>query len=110
MQETNQIEHYSGERYPRSLEASGLMKDQFLRPAKSQPKWYGLYSDHKVDPSVVSAWNSHVSNKVEKAVIVGLPDSLVSLLPHLHHAAFLRKYCKDGRSGQDRPLLSAVKQ
>ena len=32
------------EGYPtRSTEAAGLMKDQFLRPAKSQSKWYSLF-------------------------------------------------------------------
>ena len=47
------------EGYPsRSSEASGLMMDQFLRPAKSQSKWYGLYSDHKADCSAVSTWNT----------------------------------------------------
>ena len=45
------------EGYPsRGSEAGGLSKDVFLRPAKSQSKWYGLFSDHKVDPSVVSSW------------------------------------------------------
>ena len=34
------------EGYPtRSSEARGLLKDQFLRPAKSQLKWYGLFRD-----------------------------------------------------------------
>ena len=32
------------------------MIDQFLRPAKSQSKWYGLSSDHKADPTAVSSW------------------------------------------------------
>ena len=36
------------------------MKDQFLRPAKSQTKWYGLFSDQKVDPSAVSSWSTDV--------------------------------------------------
>ena len=45
------------EGYPsRSSEAGGLMMDQFLRPAKSQSKWYGLSSDHKADPAAVSTW------------------------------------------------------
>ena len=45
------------EGYPsRSSEAGGLMMDQFLRPAKSQAKWYGLSSDHKADPIAVSSW------------------------------------------------------
>ena len=44
--------------YPfRTSEAGGLMMDQFLRPAKSQSKWYGLFSDQKSDPFAVSSWN-----------------------------------------------------
>ena len=43
-----------------SSEAGGLMKDQFLRPAKLQSKWYGLFSDHKVDPSAVSTYSTDV--------------------------------------------------
>ena len=47
------------EGYPsQSFEASGFMMIQFLRPAKSQSKWYRLYSDHKADPSPVSSWNT----------------------------------------------------
>ena len=45
------------EGYPsRGSEAGGLSKDVFLRPAKSQSKWYGLFSNHKVDPSAISSW------------------------------------------------------
>ena len=44
------------EGYPsRSSEPGGLAKDVFLRPAKSQSMWYGLFSDHKVDPSAISS-------------------------------------------------------
>ena len=50
------------EGYPtRCSEAGGLVKDQFLRPAKSQSKWYGLFSDHKVDSSAVSTWSTDTS-------------------------------------------------
>ena len=50
------------EGYPsRSSEAGGLMMDQFLRPAKSQSRWYGLFSDHKDDPAAVSNWNTERS-------------------------------------------------
>ena len=50
------------EGYPtRSSEAGGLLKDQFLRPAKSQSRWYGLYSDHKVDSSNVNTWSTDAS-------------------------------------------------
>ena len=37
------------------------MMDQFLRPAKSQSKWYGLFSDQKSDPAAVSSWNVSAS-------------------------------------------------
>ena len=95
------------EGYPsHSSESGGLMKDLFLRPAKSQSKWYGLYSDHKVDPSVVSTWNTD-SSKLSSCY--SKIASLVSLLPHLHGATFLRKHCEDGMSRQERPLLSAIK-
>ena len=50
------------EGYPsRSLEAGGLLTDQFLRTAKSQSKWYGLSSDHKADPEAVSRWSVEAS-------------------------------------------------
>ena len=38
------------EGYPsRGSEAGGLAKDVFLRPARSQSKWYGLYTDPKLN-------------------------------------------------------------
>ena len=50
------------EGYPsRSSETGGLLKDQFLRTAKSQAKWYRLYSDHKFDCTAVSTWNTDAS-------------------------------------------------
>ena len=49
------------EGYPsRNPEAGGLLKDQFVQPAKSQAKWYELYSNHKGD-STVSSWSSDAS-------------------------------------------------
>ena len=44
-----------------SSEAGGVLKDHFLRPAKSQTKWYGPFSEQIVDPSAVSSWNMDVS-------------------------------------------------
>ena len=50
------------EGYPsHGSEGGGLSKDVFLRPAKSQSKWYGLFSDHKVDPSAISSWSKDAS-------------------------------------------------
>ena len=50
------------EGYPiRSSEAGGLLKDQFLRPAKSQSTWYGLSSDCKIESASVSTWSTNAS-------------------------------------------------
>ena len=52
------------EGYPsRSSGAGGLLKDQFVRPARSQQKWYGLASDPlKVSSGKsVSSWNTDSS-------------------------------------------------
>ena len=50
------------EGYPsRGSEAGGLAKDVFLRPARSQTKWYGLHTDPKTDPSKVSTWCTDAS-------------------------------------------------
>ena len=49
--------------YPtRTSEAGGLLRDQFVRPAKSTGKWYGLHTDPKKDSSdTVSSWNTNSS-------------------------------------------------
>ena len=50
------------EGYPsRGSEPGGLGKDVFLRPAKSQTKWYGLHIDPKTDPKADSSQLSHWS-------------------------------------------------
>ena len=52
------------EGYPsRSSEAGGLLKDQFVKPAKSQQKWYGFVSDpQKVSTGkTVSSWSTDAS-------------------------------------------------
>ena len=46
----------------RSSEAGDLQKDQFVKPARSQAKWYGLHSDQKKDTSdCLSSWNTDSS-------------------------------------------------
>ena len=48
------------EGYPScSSETGGLQKDQFVKLARSQAKWYGLHSNQKKDTSdCVSSWNT----------------------------------------------------
>ena len=53
------------EGYPsRSSEAGGLLRDQFVRPPKSQSKWYGLFSDQKSPAATrdsVTSWSTDAS-------------------------------------------------
>ena len=53
------------EGYPsRSSEAGGLLRDQFVRPPKSQSKWYGLFSDQKTSATTrdsVTSWSTDPS-------------------------------------------------
>ena len=50
------------EGYPsRGSETGGLAKDVFLRPARTQSKWYGLRSDPKAESSQILSWNIDAS-------------------------------------------------
>ena len=74
------------ESYPfRGSEAGGLSKDIFRRPAKSQSKWYGLFSDHKVDPSVVSSWSTNTSKLNRSYSRIARHSGLSSTPPALRH-------------------------
>ena len=49
--------------YPsRTTEAGTLQRDQFVHPAKSQSKWYGVHSETKKDSgSTLKSWNTSSS-------------------------------------------------
>ena len=54
------------EGYPsRSSEAGGLLKDQFVKPARSQAKWYDFVSDQQKSDTgtekTVTSWNTDAS-------------------------------------------------
>ena len=47
------------EGYPsRTAEAGSLPMDHFLRPPRSQAKWYGLYAEQQTDQTKVISWNT----------------------------------------------------
>ena len=47
------------EGYPsRTAEAGSLPMDHFLRPPRSQAKWYGLYAEQQTDQTKVTSWNT----------------------------------------------------
>ena len=74
------------EGYPsRGSEAGGLAKDVFLRPAKSQSKWYGLFSDHKVDPTAVTSWSTDASKLNSSYSRIARHSALSSIPPASRH-------------------------
>ena len=74
------------EGYPsRSSEAGGLLKDQFLQPAESQAKWYGLFSDQKADSTAVSSWSTHASCLNSSYSRIARQAGLSSTLPTSRH-------------------------
>ena len=93
--------------HSRGSEAGGLSRDVFLRPAKSQSKWYGLFSDHKVDPSAVSSWSTDAWKLNNSYSRIARHSSLSSIPPA---TPSLRKHCKDGRSQPGRLLLYETRQ
>ena len=50
--------------YPsHTAEAGTLQRDQFVRPAKSQSKWYSLHSETRKDSSnTVKSWNTSINS------------------------------------------------
>ena len=88
------------EGYPsRGSETGGLAKDVFLRPAKSQAKWYGLFSDHKVDPSAVSSWSTDVPKLNHSYSRIARHSGLSSTPPASHRISQenLRRWEKSSR-------------
>ena len=77
----------------------GLSKDVFLRPAKSQSKWYGLFSDHKVDPSAISSWSTDTSKLNHSYSRIARHPGLSSTPPASRHISqeSLRKWEKSVR-------------
>ena len=56
------------EGYPsRSSKAGGLLRDQFVRPPKSQSKWYGLFTDQKAGPATRDSVTSCDASKLNSS-------------------------------------------
>ena len=86
MQKTGKLNLTLVEGYPsRGSEAGGLAKDVFLRPAKSQSKWYGLFFDHKVNPAAVSSWSTDASKLNSSYSWIARHCGLSSTPPALRH-------------------------
>ena len=69
--------------YPsRTSEAGGLQRDQFVRPPKSQQKWYGFHSNPKTDTEQsVSSWHTSSSKLNSTYLRIARQASIASQPP-----------------------------
>ena len=85
------------------------MMDQYLRPAKSQSKWYRLFSDQKSDPSAVSSWNVGASKLNSSYSRIGRKAGISSISGQ-HRVGYIRIPCEDGNRQLERLRLFATRQ
>ena len=71
--------------YPaKGSETGGLQRDQFIKPSKSQGKWYGLHPNQDKPAGSVSFWPSDNAKKKLTVLLVESPDTLLC-----HHQPLL---------------------
>ena len=72
--------------YPtRMSEGGGLLRDQFVRPARSTGKWYGLHTDPKKDSGdTVSSWNT-ISSRLNSTYLRIARQAGIATNPPLSH-------------------------
>ena len=88
------------EGYPsRTAEAGHLSMDQFLRPPRSQSKWYGLYPGQASDSSTVSSWNTGPSKLNSSFGRISRKTGMTSIPPASRRISqdTLRKWEKSAR-------------
>ena len=91
------------EGYPsRTAEAGHLPMDSFLKPARSQNKWYGLYPGQEKETSSVTSWhtgstklNSSFGRISRKAGMTSTPQPPI---------AFHKIHSGNGRRAQEKLL------
>ena len=73
--------------------------DHFLRPLRSQSKWYGLYSNWQADPPTVSSWNTGPSKLNSSFGRISRKAALASTPPASHriYQDTLRRWEKTAR-------------
>ena len=69
--------------YPsRSAEAGGLQRDQFLKPPRSQAKWYGCHPQQKSDTTeTVISWSTDTSRLNSAYLRIARPAGITSTPP-----------------------------
>ena len=92
--------------YPtRTSEAGGLLRDQFIRPAKSQGKWYGLHTDQKKDTNdTISSWNSG-SSHLNSTYLSISRQSGIATNPPLSRPISQESLCKWEKSARESSVI-----
>ena len=68
----------------RTAEAGSLPMDHFLRPPRSQSKWYGLHSEQQTDQTKVTSWNTGHSKLNSSFGRIARKAALASTPPASH--------------------------
>ena len=88
------------EGYPsRTAEARHLSMDSFLKPARSQNKWYGLYPGQEKDTSSVTSWHTGSTKLNSSFGRISRKAGMTSTPPASRHISqdTLRKWEKSSR-------------
>ena len=88
--------------YPtRTSEAGGLLKDQFVRPPKSQQKWYGFHPNPKKDSDqTVSAWHTR-SSRLNSTYLRIARQAGIASSPPMSRPISQENLCKWERSARE---------
>ena len=81
-------------------EAAGLLRDQFVRPPKSQQKWYGFHPNPKKDSDqTVSSWHTGASRLNSTYLRIARQAGIASSPPMSHPISqeSLRKWERSAR-------------
>ena len=92
--------------YPsHTAEAGSLQRDQFVRPAKSQSKWYGLHTATKKDSSdTVTSWNTG-SSCINSTYLRIARQAGIASNPPLSRPISQETMCKWERSSRESSVI-----
>ena len=90
--------------YPsRTSEAGGLLRDQFVRPPKSQGKWYGFHAEPK-DSDHVSSWHTG-SSRLNSTYLRVARQAGIASSPPMSRAISQENLCKWERSARESTVI-----
>ena len=94
--------------YPaKGSEPGGLQRDQFIKPTKSQGKWYGLHPNQDKPTGSVSFW--HSDNAKVNSTSVESPDTLLCQQQPLFLVLLLRIPYVNGKKVHVKPQICVTR-